>query len=213
VQKQALWFALLLVGMFALNASGAIVGSFRHIGSSAPILEGFDIWVFELQSNDLDYDTFSLRFESGATTFLNTMAPTAFRDTPTNPVVFGFQAPETFFVTPPNATVLDIGTVDTSTTLASDYTIAGGIASVPNNADKVPIAFFSVPFGTLLGPTNFISGLAVSRGSPIHTIAYGELVPEPATFAIALLISAVLFTTSRTARIGKNRRFFKVEAV
>jgi hypothetical protein len=130
----------------------------------------FDTWEFQLRSLPgsnpaKNYDTLSLNFTSSSGAFL-TLGNTTFKNGSVNPVIFGFEAPDSFFVLPPGRTQLAATQTDTATNLQSDFTTQGGAVLVPSTGLRTTVAAFSVPTGTKLSAAgiNFVSGAGVSGG-------------------------------------------------
>jgi hypothetical protein len=206
------FFATLLIAALPASFSqAAIVGSFRQLetGKTHPmvLIGPWDTWVFEVQSDDLNYDALELHFTAPTGGFLNNGGET-FRNTATPPVTFGFETTDTFFIVPPGQ-VFDAITEDTPTTLRSAFAVAGAITIVPNNSAKIAVAYFSVNSGEQLGSANFVYGLAVSQGGPIHTITYGDLVPEPAAFSSGVIIISIILMRLRIPRCRQCRAHYR----
>ena len=75
-----------LLVLLATSPEAALVGSFQQVATGtttdSTIYPGaFDTWAFEMQSNDLNYDAFDLRFSSPKGSFLLILAPLTSRFT------------------------------------------------------------------------------------------------------------------------------------
>jgi hypothetical protein len=161
----------------------------------------FDTWEFQLSSQNAtpaqggaakNYDALSLNFTSSTGAFLTT-GSTTFKSGSANPVVFGFNAPDCFFVLPAGATQLAATQVDTANILQSDYTTQGGLTLVPISGAPTTVAAFSVPTGTSLSAAGilFAAGGAVAQGGNADPIL--AAVPEPASIAmIGLAVAGCL---------------------
>jgi hypothetical protein len=164
----------------------------------------FDTWEFQVKSVGtpaINVDAMSLNFTSASGAML-TDGGTTFKQGSANPVVFGFEAPDCFFVLPNGATQLAATQVDNANILQSDYTTQGAVILVPNTGVPTTVAAFSVPTGTTFGGGQFPGGVyfaggaAVSQGDPPEPIIFQ--VPEPAT--LALLAPALLAAFARRCR-------------
>jgi hypothetical protein len=184
---------LVLAGVLAMASASqaALFGQFVQTAtnqSTNPLVyKGtFDTWVFKLTATGgKNYDALSLNFTSGTGAFINT-AFTTYENDAKNPIIFGFTAPDTFFVLPAGATQLSATQVDTANALQSDFTTAGGQILVPGTGVPTTVAAFSVLAGTTLGPFNFLSGSGTSQGGTPDYIFTGCIDCEPHPFAFAI---------------------------
>lgn len=112
---------------------------------------------------------------------------TAFKTGAANPVIFGFEAPDSFFVLPEGtdpADVLAVNTVDTSTQLATSYTVAGGADLIPGGGVPTTIVTVSVPAGTPYDLPLFFGRAAI--GGVFVDLGCG-ICPEPGAGVLAML--------------------------
>lgn len=112
------------------------------------------------------------------------LADRTFKAGPENPLVFGFEAPDTFFVLPAGtdpADVLAVNTIDTPTGIGSSFTVAGGAELIPA-LGEAPILTVSVPTGTVLELPEVL-GRAAVRGQFEEVLG----IPEPSAFVLAAL--------------------------
>lgn len=124
---------------------------------------------------------------------------TTFKAGPENPVIFGFEAPDTFFVVPDGTDPVDVLAVeveDSSTRLAASFTVAGGAELVPGGGVPTPIVTLSVPSGTEI---NFRS--PIGRAAIAGVFVCISCVPEPTAGVLALL------TLVGSASVARGRRF------
>lgn len=131
--------------------------------------------------------------------FLGT-ADTTFKVGSDIPVVFGFDAPDTFFVLPDGvdpADVLAVDVEDSATRLAASYTVAGGAELLPGGGVSTTLATLSTPAGAnVINDSNLVGGRAVVDG---EFVCIGNLgfqgfcarqeVPEPAGALLAAVAS------------------------
>jgi len=200
-----IFFAGLAVLMMATTSQAGLVYSWLKTATDQTtnnlVYPGhFDTWGFQLSSqNELpvlggaakNYDALSLNFTSSTGAFLTT-GSTTFKSGSANPVVFGFNAPDCFFVLPAGAAQLAATQVDTANVLQSDYTTQGGLTLVPISGLPTTVAAFSVPTGTSLSAAGilFVAGAGVSQGGTPDAIIAA---PEPAAIAmIGLAIAGCL---------------------
>jgi hypothetical protein len=125
------------------------MGSFRLLESNKDtndlVYPGlFDTYAFELETNDGIVDALELDFTGN---FLQA-GGTTFKPGAANPIVFGFEAPDTFFILPPGAAQLAANVSDTATELRAAWTTEGALPIVPGNGTKTPVAFFSLAAGS-----------------------------------------------------------------
>lgn len=117
--------------------------------------------------------------------FLN-LGDTTFKVGAENPMIFGFEAPDSFFVLPDGvdpADVLAVNVEDSSTRLAASYTIAGGAELIPANG-SVTLATLSTPAGA--EPSiRFIPGRAFFGVSFVGRICFPTCIPEPSAGVMA----------------------------
>jgi hypothetical protein len=170
------------------------------------VLNGsYDTWEFQLQSLDLpgqfggaakNYDALSLNFTSSSGAFLGT-GGTTFKSGSANPTVFGFTAPDCFFVLPTGATQLAATQTDTANILQSDFTTQGGVTLVPISGVPTTVAAFSVPTGTTLSAAGifFVGGSGAASGSDFDRI--NTFLPEPSALALFSLALATSWSFSR----------------
>jgi hypothetical protein len=178
-----MFFAVLAVAGVATASQAALLGAFRLTASNQDTNDAvyaglFDTWVFEVENSETGpVTTLELDFNGN---FLNTAPPNNVRNEPTNPVVFGFVAPETFCLIPAGAQPLVGSSTDTNTRLNVAYTTQGGLPIVQPGA-KTPVAFFSVAAGTQLGFETLAPSVGVVAGARVPI----AIIPEPATLALA----------------------------
>lgn len=178
--------------------------------------EEFDIWTVSA-SNPNAQDVTSLSLEFTGQDFLGT-GGVLFKNGAENPIVFGFEAPDAFFVVPDGfdpPLILAVDSEDSSTRLAASYTIAGGGALIPAGGALTPIATISVPSGTPFSlADNFASGNSAIGGQFVDFFALPDhegCIPEPTAAATGLLALAIAGSTllrrSTTFRndLGSNR--------
>ena len=195
---------LVLVMMCACTARGQFFsdtfGTFERVPgctscTPSSIYPAFDTWVFEIWSN-APSGALSLNFKAPAGGFIDALPGTGYRDVAANPVQSNVEIPETFFLVPSGATALSATLVDTTMILQSDYTTAAQ-PLVPGGNVHTPVAFFSVPAGTILDQSNF---LGLSSLNPEPTVIKYIVLPEPMSCSLALMsLPAILF--------GRRRRF------
>lgn len=128
----------------------------------------------------------SLELSLGGTDMLG-LADRTFKVGANNPLVFGFEAPDSFFVLPAGvdpADVLAVNTVDTATSLATSYTVAGGAELIPAGGVDVPIVTISVPAGTAWELPEVLGRAAVS-GAFESVVGATVDIPEPTTVMLA----------------------------
>lgn len=109
------------------------------------------------------------------------------------PALGPFKVAESFFVVPNPATILAVGTSDTSDLLASSYTSAGGATFIPAGGTSV-VAVLSVAAGSGL-PTNYVNwgGTAAVNGVLEDVGILTPPFPEPTSGVLAglgLLVAA-----------------------
>src|SRR5262249_24468377 len=98
------------------------------------------------------------------------------------------------FLVPNGATALSATLIDTTSILQSDYTTVVQ-PMVPGGNAHTPVAFFSVPAGTILNQSNFLSGVVV-HDEP--TVIKYVVLPEPMSCSLALMaLPAILFSRRR----------------
>lgn len=119
---------------------------------------------------------------------------TTFKAGPENPVLFGFEAPDTFFVLPDGvdpSDVLAVNTVDTSTRLASSFTVAGGADLVPAKG-SAPIATISVPAGVPFERPEVLGRAAIGGVfvNLLTLVEHPRCIPEPTAGVLACLALA-----------------------
>jgi len=200
-----IFFAGLAVLMMATTSQAGIVYNWvktatNQTTNSLVYPGAFDTWEFQLSSVALptaqggvakNYDALSLNFTSSTGALLTT-GSTTFKSGTANPVVFGFNAPDCFFVLPSGAAQLAATQVDTANILQSDYTTQGGVILVPISGAKTTVAAFSVPTGTSLSAAGIFwgGGTAVAAGGLPDVIIAA---PEPAAIAmIGLAVAGCL---------------------
>ena len=137
----------------------------------------FDSWVFSVaysRSTASTYDGIGFTFSSTTNSFLET-GSTTFNTSASNPRVFGFEAPDTFFITPQGPPPALLPVVDTSGTLSVLYSPQIFNTLVPTNGVPVPVAYLSMPAGTPIG--SFFSLSNVFYHSTF-TVVPGQTVDE-----------------------------------
>jgi hypothetical protein len=195
IRKMAL--AFLGLALMASTSQAALIGSWTKTGDSKTTNalvypNPFDTWEFQVaNTGSTPIDSLSLSFTS-ATGALLTQGNTTFKSGTANPVVFGFEAPDAFFVLPAGATQLAATQVDTANALQSDFTTQGALVLVPTSGAPTTVAAFSVPHGTTFGDATasplsgviFAAGSGVGGGGQPIPITIGAAVPEPATLTL-----------------------------
>ena len=162
-----------LIGSFEQTATGKTTNPLIYAGE-------FDTWVFNVEhTGDGIVEALEMSFQGN---FIQAGGQ-SFQQVAVNPLVFGFEGPDTFFVTRqtiPNADVLIApGTlVDTTTNFAVAYTVANA-PSLLNPGEKRALMHFSVPTGELLSLDNFIGGNAAIGGQLIPILGGGVVVDPP----------------------------------
>ena len=120
--RALLSIALTLV--LTMPSEAAITGSFRKVGGinvGDLIFPGEDGWVFEVQSQDLHFDTYNLTFTSPDGNFIRfhgTNSGELSRPVAAQAVIFGIEAADTFFVIPNGAMLPTPSPIDSATTLS-----------------------------------------------------------------------------------------------
>jgi hypothetical protein len=182
--------AIAAVATLAASSQAALIGKFTPVATNqttnALVFPGaFDTYTFDVSSTEsAGINALALTFNSPLGSFI-TAGGTSFGKGATNPQVFGFTAPDCFFVLPvgsPNQ--LAVGTVDTANALNSDFTTEGGVTLIPTGGAFTPVAFFSVPTGAALPNSTFVAGSGIATGSTTVVPITIEAVPEPATLGL-----------------------------
>lgn len=140
----------------------------------------FDVWEIVATNNNAGAAT-SVEIDL-AGDFLG-FGDTTFKAGSENPVIFGFEAPDSFFVLPAGtdpADVLAVNTTDSSTQLATSYTVAGGADLIPGGGAETTIATISLPAGTAF-ELPMVYGRAAIGG--VFTDIVG--IPEPTSVLLA----------------------------
>jgi hypothetical protein len=182
---------LLIATRFGGVAYGQYLGKFTLAQTNKttnPLVYNgaYDSYTFQVESfSPLDaskYDSVGLYFSSSTSSFLET-GSTTFLQVASNPTVFGFEAPDTFFVLPAGFHGTPLSVVDTNSTLSVVFTPQDWISLVPVGP-YTNVAYFSVPAGTPLidqgiGIT-YRSTLTVTPGDQISYLFNGSYGENPA---------------------------------
>ena len=121
---------LLIATRFGGVAYGQYLGKFTLAQTNKttnPLVYNgaYDSYTFQVESfSPLDaskYDSVGLYFSSSTSSFLET-GSTTFLQVASNPTVFGFEAPDTFFVLPAGFHGTPLSVVDTNSTLSVVFT-------------------------------------------------------------------------------------------
>lgn len=119
---------------------------------------------------------------------------TTFKADAENPVIFGFEAPDTFFIVPDETEVLTSDVEDSPTRLAARFQVLGGDELVPGGGVTTPIMTVSVPAGSPFS-LPLVSGRALVDGEFVCVRSLGgpEVscdIPEPAAGLLAAIGAA-----------------------
>ena len=140
----------------------------------------FDVYNVEV-SNPNDAPATSLELTLPLTDAINTVDNNNFSNSADLPVVFGFTAPDTFFVIPSDQLVADVLAVeveDSDSILSAGFTVAGGAELVPAQGSAI-VATIAVPTGVAVDLPVVIGEAAV--GGMLEIVG----VPEPTTALLA----------------------------
>lgn len=149
----------------------------------------FDVYEVVI-SNPYDQAVTSLELSFPGENLLG-FGDTTFKAGADNPVIFGFEAPDAFFVLPDGtdpADVLAVEVEDSSTRLAASYTVAGGAELIPGGTSAT-VATISILSGSQIELPAFL-GRAVLGGefAPVgHGFYFLPCVPEPTAGLLALV--------------------------
>lgn len=145
----------------------------------------FDTYIV-VADNPNDEAVTSLELSLDVPNALN-LADITFKAGSDNPIVFGFEAPDTFFVVPGSVDVADVLAVDTTddgAVLRSSFTVAGGAELIPGMGSAT-IATINVPAGSPVELPLELGRAAI--GGQFETVVS---IPEPTTVMLAGLALA-----------------------
>lgn len=167
-----------IVGSFSLEQSGATTNALIFP-------DAYDVYHFNL-SSDMDVSGFALDFQGD---FINSFASAyTSADSAALPQQLGFDSPDSFFVYPSGTLAGDVtigGGIDNGTQLRGGLVINGNPTIVPGDGTPTTVAVLSVPEGTVVDESLFVSsefyGFGLVNGEEVAI----TFIPEPATFALA----------------------------